>query len=584
VILNDSITSEVLMRRRRLVFSLALAAVCALPAAAQRSQPSRGGAASIQAPALREWLTYIASDELGGRATFSEGLGLAGAYIADHLREWGVKPGGDNGSYFQTIRVLGIKATSRSSVTVEVNGRTRTFAHGGGVTFPTNVGGRQTLKLSDVRFVGYGLNAGAAHDDYAGQNVKGTVVVYLGSSPPSAVDQREVRRTFGSRASYALEEREAAAAIGPPGGGRGRGQRQAGPGAAATPARGQAPAEAQPAGRGRGRGGPAPTPDFTTVQRLDASRAPQVTATDEFFEFLFADAPTKYAELKDLAAKQAPLPRFALDGVTLTFTIDADYETVQTQYTRNVVGIVEGGDPKMKSTYVAFGAHYDHVGYSQGPLGASQTDRISNGADDDGSGTVSLMAIARAFALGPKPKRSLLFVWHAGEERGLWGSRYFADYPSVPIDSIVAQLNMDMVGRNKDDRADQANTVFVVGSDRISTELHNLNVAANASLPRPLTLDYAMNDPSDPERIYYRSDHYSYAAKGIPIVFFFTGLHPDYHRVTDHADKIEYEKMARIGQLVYATGRRVADLDRPPVRDNKGPRAGKGFTGAITDR
>jgi Zn-dependent M28 family amino/carboxypeptidase len=162
------------------------------------------------------------------------------------------------------------------------------------------------------------------------------------------------------------------------------------------------------------------------------------------------------------------------------------------------------------------------------------------------------------------------------------GSRYMADYPVVPIDKISAQLNMDMIGRNRDNKESEKNTVYVVGADRISTELHNLMIDANAGLSKPLTLDYEMNDPTDPERIYYRSDHYSYAAKGIPIIFFTTGLHPDYHRVTDSVEKIEFEKMAHIGQLVYEIGRRTANLDHFPARDFKGPRFGKGSSGKIS--
>jgi Zn-dependent M28 family amino/carboxypeptidase len=291
------------------------------------------------------------------------------------------------------------------------------------------------------------------------------------------------------------------------------------------------------------------------------------------------------------------LPHFALDGVTLTFALDTDYEVVQTQVAHNVVGIIPGSDPKLKDTYVAFGAHFDHVGYAQGELtkGADGTmrragsvgrvtasaldDRIWNGADDDGSGTVALMSLAKAFSQGSKPKRSVIIVWHVGEERGLWGSRYFADYPTVPIDKIVAQLNIDMIGRNRDDKSEEANSVYLVGSDRISTELHRLNIDANASLAKPLKLDYEMNDPADLEQVYYRSDHYSYAAKGIPITFYTTGLHADYHANTDDVSKINFEKMTRIVQLVYETGRRTADLDHAPVRDNLGPRAGKATTG-----
>src|SRR5205085_2381976 len=170
----------------------------------------------------------------------------------------------------------------------------------------------------------------------------------------------------------------------------------------------------------------------------------------------------------------------------------------------------------------------------------------------------------------------LLFVWHSGEELGIYGSRYFADYPTVPLEKIVAQLNIDMIGRNRDDNASEVNTVYLVGSDRISTELHQISREANRDIPRPLTLDYALNDPSDPEQIYYRSDHHSYAAKGIPVIFFTTGLHPDYHTNTDEVSKIEFPKLTRIAQLIYETGWRVANLDHAPVRDNKGPRAGKG--------
>src|SRR5205085_2284693 len=134
-------------------------------------------------------------------------------------------------------------------------------------------------------------------------------------------------------------------------------------------------------------------------------------------------------------------------------------------------------------------------------------------------------------------------------------------YPEVPVDQIVTQLNIDMIGRNKNDLQSESNTVYAVGSDRISTELHNVMIGANESLSKPLKIDYELNDAVDPERIYYRSDHFSYASKGIPVIFFFTGLHPDYHRVTDSVEKISFEKMSHIGQMVYTIGWCVAILD-----------------------
>jgi len=523
------------MINRRTFLALPVCVVLAVAAFAQQS--------SITPESLRVWLAYLSSDELEGRATFSEGLGLAAAYIAEQLKEAGVKPGGDHGTYFQRVEVLGIRSTNHSTVTVEVNGQKRTFKDGEGVTFPRNVGGKRTLTLNEVDFAGYGLDLDADHNDYKDFDVKGKLVVWLGARGPQGTDQRQARRLLGGRSSFAIEEMGAAATIEP------------------APDRG-----------GQGRGAAPNAPDFATVQRLDSPMPPGITANDDFLEFLFSGSPIKYADLKTRAEQQEDLPKFSLKDVSVTFNIDADYQVVNTRYTRNVVGIVEGTDPQLEDSYVAFGAHYDHIGYVQAPLRAGQTDRINNGADDDGSGTTALIGIARAFAQGPKTKRSLLFVWHTGEEMGLYGSKYFADHPTVPIAKIVTQLNMDMIGRNKDDRASESNTVYPVGSDRISSELHQVLIDANAGQAVPLTFNYQLDEPTDPERVYYRSDHYSYAAKGIPIIFFTTNLHPDYHRVTDSVEKIEFDKMARIAQLVYETGRRVANLDHAPARDFKGAR------------
>ena len=524
-----------------------------------------GGAASIAVADLKEWLTYLASDELEGRAVFTEGHGLAAGYIQGHLEDWGVKPAGDRGAYLQTVRVLGVKAVSKSSVTVQVGHETRTFKDRDGITLPRNAGRKRSFTIDRVEFAGYGLNApGANHMDFQGKNVEGAAVVFLGPNGPKGLDAQGYRRLLTGRARYATGSLGAVATVGPP-----------------------------PAGSAGGAGraaGAIDAPDFTTTQRLDKSIPPAASGSDAFFEFLFSAAPTHYDELRRRASDRDPLPSFRLEGVTLTFNVDVDYSVVRTQLTQNVVAMVEGSDSQLRSTYVAFGAHYDHVGYAGNELApdgqrpqapgrvtsGAADDRIWNGADDDGSGSVALMALARAFAQGSRPKRSLLFVWHAGEERGLLGSRYFADYPTVPLDRVVAQLNIDMIGRNRDDLASEANTVYPVGSDRISSELHQINRDANASLQAPLTLDYEMNDPADLEQVYYRSDHYSYAAKGIPIIFFTTGLHPDYHANTDEVSKIAFPKMARVIQLVYETGRRVANLDHAPARDNRGPRAGKG--------
>jgi hypothetical protein len=306
--------------------------------------------------------------------------------------------------------------------------------------------------------------------------------------------------------------------------------------------------------------------------------------------------------------------------------------------------MIEGTDPTLKDTYVLFGAHLDHIGYNQAgngrggapdacrrrspaaqaavvaggktvqrpnpapgagrggrgagaanppdaapapnPVPFDERDFISNGADDDGSGSTAELAVAKAFATGPKPKRSVVFIWHTGEEAGLYGSRYNADYPVVPLDKVQAQLNMDMVGRDdcNDLEGDYSNSLFIVGADRISTDLHNVIVQTNNTLANPLTLDYELNDVNDPESVYTRSDHYSYASKGIPIAFFTTGLHPDYHRISDTVDKILFPKMARVAQLVYETGFSIANTNRVLERDNKGARTGFGSKAEIIQK
>ena len=609
------------MKRRQFaaVFAaaFALTLVVGSAAAPQAGKPAGskagGGAASITPDELKEWLSYIASDELQGRQIYTEGEGLAAAYIADRLKDWSVKPAGDHGMYFQDVRVLGVNTKSSSAVTVTVNGQTKTFKDGEGITFPRNQGGKQTVTAKGVEFVGYGLGIPDLKlDDYKGRDVAGKIVIYLGPQGPADFPATQ-RRLLGARARNAIELHHAVAAIGPAGSfgfGRGaapaagRGDAAAQPGAGQ---RGEQPAAGQrgaqpPAG---GRGGAQTAGDFQTVERLDKKVPPQLTATDEFFEFVFSAAGQNYAALKAKVDKREPLDPAALNDVSISITVDADYDVVQTRLTRNVVGVVEGSDPALRDTYVLFGAHYDHIGYQQfavpagrgGAPGFGNTapggctgqtratpkpgDIVNNGADDDGSGTVTLLALAKAFALGPKPKRSVMFVWHAGEEAGLLGSRYMADYPEVPLDKVSAQLNMDMVGRNRCDQASETNTVYLVGSDRISTELHNLSEDANASLPTPMKLDYEYNDPADPESIYTRSDHYSYASKGIPIIFYTTGLHRDYHYLTDEVERIEFPKMAHIAQLMYTTGMKVANLDHFPARDNKGPRAGKNGGGKI---
>jgi hypothetical protein len=225
----------------------------------------------------------------------------------------------------------------------------------------------------------------------------------------------------------------------------------------------------------------------------------------------------------------------------------------------NVVAVVRGSDPVLARTYVAFGAHYDHIGIMPPVAG----DSIANGADDDGSGSMALLAIARVMQQAPvKPRRSTLFVWHVGEEKGLLGSSYFTDHPTVPIDSIVAQINADMIGRNAD------SLLYVVGPQAApsgqSKRLGEIVDSVNAAATPPFAINREWDSATHPEHMYERSDHFNYARKGIPIVFLTTGLHDDYHKVSDEPKKIGFEKMARVTRLMVEIGRTVASSPKRP--------------------
>jgi hypothetical protein len=277
---------------------------------------------------------------------------------------------------------------------------------------------------------------------------------------------------------------------------------------------------------------------------------------------------------------------------------------------RNVVAILRGSDPVLRNEFVAIGAHNDHIGIRRGGavdhdslkaynteltrLGAphwdgakrakrdslsklivinvdslrrirpARLDSISNGADDDGSGTVAVLEIAEALASMPvKPKRSIIFVWHTAEEKGLLGARYFTDNPTVPREQIVAQLNIDMVGRGSADDIEggSADYLQLVGSRRVSTELGDIVEQVNSEIERPFKFDYQFDANGHTERIYCRSDHYMYARYGIPITFFTTGLHPDYHQVTDEPQYVDYDHLNRVAGFIERIALKVANLD-----------------------
>ena len=227
----------------------------------------------------------------------------------------------------------------------------------------------------------------------------------------------------------------------------------------------------------------------------------------------------------------------------------------------NILAFIEGTEKPEE--IIVISAHYDHVGNNNGV--------IYNGADDDGSGTVAVMEIAEAFQQAKKagkgPKRSILFLHVTGEEHGLLGSKYYSENPVFDLKNTVANLNIDMIGRS-DKENEGKNYVYVIGSEMLSTELKKINVAANKATQN-LELNYKYDDPNDPMRLYYRSDHYNFAKHGIPVVFFFDGIHEDYHQPTDDPEKIDYPLLQKRAQLVFATAWELANRKERIVVDKK---------------
>jgi len=564
-----------------------LAAQQRCPAASGEKMPLtyRGGptVADITACDLMTRLYIYAADSMRGREAGSPDAIRATEYIEREVRRLGLQPAGDKGTYFQWMPVTARSVSPAS--TLSANGKT--FHEGvdfvanaaadakasGGVVFGGTMGD-STKALSPEQAPGkvvvmLGGAAGGRGFGFGGRGVAGAGNALAEAAAILTVVPRLPRPRFQPTLNDTVQSEGAAAY------------------AASHPAAGGR------SGRG-GRGGFGPAP-------LSASITPAVANT--------------------LLGK--PVDRAAVGDAGPQATLDVRVENVAAP-TRNVVAILPGTDPVLKNEYVVIGAHADHVGANGVPVehdslkaynmvarvegadsrGApapsaeqwarinaikdslrkidpARLDSISNGADDDGSGSVSILEIAEAFAKGPvKPRRSLIFIWQMGEEKGLWGSQYFTNHPTVPRDSIVADLNLDMVGRGaatdvtgrdkeNDELVGASNYLQLVGSRRLSTELGDIAEQVNQKQPVPFKFDYSMDANGHPQNIYCRSDHANYARYGIPVIFFTTGGHADYHQVTDEPQYIQYDHMARVDRLVFDIAVRVADLDHRVVVDKQ---------------
>ena len=549
-------------RARLLALTLIPAAgACGGSGMAAAPSPRAATAAAITPADLKTRELIFADDSMLGRRAGTIGNVRGNAYIVGELTRLGLKPGGDGGSFLQRVPMVSYAVdTAKSRLqagSATLGALEQYFPYQPGFEVPARpVNGAQVVYL------------GAASDS-AGfperEALRGKLVVFRSHPGATSLGAPDLgpRGRFGLIAGIAITDMDAII----------RSSEQ-----------------------------------YLRTPKLEVKEASEAPAGATQPRILFV--PT--ASIPQIFGK--PLDQLRPGDTGATIQGEVAYEPTDLAAT-NVVAILEGSDPALRGEYVALGAHNDAIGIvapvnhdsirafnsvvrphgANDPSGnptseqwaqvktildslrrlrPARVDSIVNGADDDGSGSMGLLEIAEAVSKGAaRPTRSLLFVWHTGEESGLQGSRWFTDHPTVPRDSIVAQINIDMIARGgpNDEKLGGPGYVQAIGSRRLSTELGDLAEKVNTEGEHGLVFDYTYDADGHPDNYYCRSDHYMYARYGIPIAFFSTGGHRDYHQVTDEVQYLDFEKFARVTSFVGDLARRVADLDHRVVVDKPKP-------------
>jgi hypothetical protein len=546
----------------RAIVPFLLAGACLATLAATQGAPQGAPVDAVSIGGLERRLRFIASDALEGRESLSPGFHAAAEYLVSELTLLGLTPRGDNGSFLQKV-TMRRASIDEDATKVEVDGRR--FAYGDDLL----ASGSGTAE-GRVIYVGHGWRiASRSIDPFAGLDVKDAILLVL-SGMPRGVAERDLEGLVRDRDYYTPTDNA-----------RALGAR----GVIVVPTFDDLAAWARTRERQAGRGA-------LVVDRLvQPTDLPVVTASPRLMTALMRGEKESGGRLHDRAGEGDAGSSFALaEAKRVRLVVESK---VTREDTFNVVASVDGRDPARRDEFVALGAHLDHIGLRAARPGTGRAtadrsappdrsasarrpgadeDVINNGADDDGSGVVALMEIAGALVRAPRPARSLMFVWHTGEEAGGWGSKYFTAFPPVPLKNIVAQLNVDMVGRSRRP-ADEGNSrltgpdeVYLVGARRLSRQLGDTIERVNREYLN-LTFNPAHDDPADPERIYERSDHYEYAKHGIPVAFFFSGLHEDYHRVSDEVDRIDFVKLQKVARTVLAAAWAIAEAPERPALD-----------------
>lgn len=497
--------------------------------------PAAKYAGSITGDNLKKHLTIIAGPEMEGRETGTEGQRKAAAYIESQFKAMGLKSAPALNGYQQLYPLY-----QDSLLTSKLSGGGSDAVFGTDFITPLNANENGSFKGKKLIFIGYGIDD-KAYSDYTNANVKGKVVVFIMGEPKKdgkfviSGTNRISEWTFPGTAKK-LATAAAKGAI----------------------------------------GALVINPQQETFNQRTVDNSKK---TGVYFPRAAEGKTINYALISHAYARMLFGNEFAVDtiiararrsevpqinGVEKKYKTNFSFSKYRnTINASNVVGVVEGTDKK--DEYVFVTGHYDHLGMRDG--------KIYYGADDDGSGTVGVMLMAEAFAKaaaeGKGPRRTMVFMTVSGEEKGLWGSEYYSDHPFYPLEKTTVDLNIDMVGRVDTERktADSLNYVYVIGHDKLSSDLPIINEGMNNKYTQ-LVLDYKFDDPNDQNRIYFRSDHYNFARKGVPVLFFYDGmLKADYHKPTDTVDKINWDLYEKRVKMIFHTAWEMANRNEMLKRD-----------------
>ncbi|RAJ33401.1 M28 family peptidase [Pedobacter cryoconitis] len=531
------------------ILSISAALLLCLGACAQSQTPAPNQtavkfSASINKANAYKHLSVLASDEYEGRETGKKGAWMAADYIKNYFNSIGLK-GPVQGDYFQPIDMVTYQLGQPAFT---IGGQAKVYNRDF-VVPASNVSLEGfTFNTKEVIFAGYGLDTDG-YNDYKNIDVTGKVILIFASGNPS-------QKTEATPADRAARRKAVAAK-------REKVQYLANHKALAViqidPSLDSLNEETKLTFAGSGQ--LTLKSEENTARMAKMKNFPTIninTATAN--ELLKAAGTTVEALQQKISATGKP----ASQVIKIELSGSAKKEEVKVR-AENVLGFLEGSDPVLKKEILVITGHYDHIG-----LTTSGTDKVNNGADDDGSGTTGVLLIADAFtkakAAGKGPKRSILFMTVVGEEKGLLGSEWYSEHPVLPLENTITNLNIDMIGRVDKEHENKEDYIYIIGSDMLSSELNAAGINANEQYLK-MNLDMKYNNRTDPNQFYYRSDHYNFAKHGIPVIFYFNGVHEDYHQPGDEVSKIKFDLLARRAQLVYYTAWDLANRPTRPAVD-----------------